>query len=156
MKAHPPVPPESPPDIARSQVNPRGLEALSGLWLLIVLIPVSAWVYILLVPTKTLPVNIGNGSYANPCCVPLTLWNGQARSADVVFSYLIIPGKSGPLVLLQHQTLNVDQGRLVLGQGRAGQFLPLDKFTPPRSIEVGGVTFVRLAGTAFGPGVRAR
>lgn len=97
----------------------------------------------LFVPEKPLPVNIGNGSYANACCAPLTLWNGQARSGDVVFKYAIMRGKEGPLVLVDKRNVVVDGGQLHLVDSRAGQFLPLARGNLPAWVEVDGQRFVR-------------
>ena len=140
MEADPPVPPESPADISRAYASRPAF----GVGALIILAVVGvAWLKIFFVPVKPLPVQIGNGTYTNPCCAPLTLQNGEGHSVDVLFRYVIQPGKQGPLVLVDKQNVVVDGGHLHLVDSRAGQFLPLAAGNPPQWMEVDGQRFVR-------------
>lgn len=133
------VPPESPADIARAAANRPGFAVGAA----VILPVVIAWVYLLLVPVKPLPIQTGNGTYTNPCCAPLTLLNGQAHSTDVLFRYVIQPGKEGPLILVDKHNVVVDGGHLHVVDSRAGQFLPLARGNPPEWLEVDGQRFVR-------------
>ncbi len=146
MDADPPVPPESPADIARAASRPGFAVGAAVIYPVVAV----ALAYNLFVPSKPLPVRIGNGTYTNPCCASLMLQDGQARSADVTFRYVIEPGKQGPRVRVDKWDVVLDGGHLHLVKDRAGQFLFLAASDPPGWLDVDGVRFVRTA-TANAP-----
>lgn len=115
------------------------------LWAVLMLVAVAiVFSLVLFRPRDQLPIDRANGVYANTCCAPLSLADGKARSDDVMFSYVIEPGKDGPQILVREHSLGLTDGHLFVVEG-AGLYLPLAPSRPSSWLEVRGVRFSRTS-----------